>query len=363
MLMLISLPRVAFAAPNVAAQGAVLMEASTGKVLLDQDAHRRLPMASTTKIMTAIVALENCDPAKTVRISDKAVGVEGSSVYLRAGEMLTMEQLLSALLLESANDAAEAIAMEVAGDISSFAALMNETAKRIGLADTHFTNPHGLDDAEHYSSAYDLAVLTRYALDNPDFARIVSTYKTTIPLAGDEGVRVLINHNKMLKYYDGAIGVKTGYTKRCGRCLVSAAERDGVRMIAVTLSAPNDWQDHTAMLDYGFTLYEQAKLAQAGEIRWDFSCLGSDTETVHAANPHPVSAVLPRDHGEITTVVEANWYLCAPVTAGEPVGEIVFWCDGTEIARVPLCAENSAAALPRKKSPLESLKDFIKADK
>jgi len=362
-LLIASLPHSIWAAPDVRAQGAVLMEASSGAVLLDVDAHRRLPMASTTKIMTAIVALENCAPEKAVRISDKAVGVEGSSVYLQSGEVLTMEQLLYALLLESANDAAEAIAIDVAGDVASFADLMNETAARLGLTDTHFTNPHGLDDPEHYSSAYDLAVLTRYALANPEFARIVSTYKTTIPLAGDDGVRVLINHNKMLKYYDGAIGVKTGYTKRCGRCLVSAAVRDGVTMIAVTLSAPNDWQDHTAMLDYGFTLYECAVLAQAGEIRCQLPCLGSETESVYASNIQSVSAILPRNHGPITYVIEANRYVCAPICAGDTVGEIVFSCDGEEIARVSLCAENTAEALPRTKSKLESLKDFFKLSK
>ncbi len=362
-LLLASLPHAVWAAPDVHAQGAVLIEASSGAVLLDVDAHRRLPMASTTKIMTALVALENCDPQKEVRISDRAIDVEGSSVYLQSGEVLTMEQLLYALLLESANDAAEAIAIEVAGDVASFADLMNETAARLGLSDTHFTNPHGLDDPEHYSSAYDLAMLTRYALTNPEFARIVSTYKTTIPLAGDDGVRVLINHNKMLKYYDGTIGVKTGYTKRCGRCLVSAAVRDGVTMIAVTLSAPNDWQDHTAMLDYGFALYECAELAQPGEIRCELPCLGLATELVYASNDQSVSAILPRNHGPITYVVEANRYLCAPVCAGEAVGEIVFSCDGEEIARVPLCAESGAEALPKTKSKMELLKDFFTLNK
>ena len=358
-LLIHAIPVNVHAAPGVSAHAAVLMEASSGDVLMDTRAHEHLPMASTTKIMTALVALEHSDLAKSVKISDKAVGVEGSSVYLKAGEVLTMEQLLCALMLESANDAAAAIAIEVAGDIESFAAMMNETAARIGLTDTHFTNPHGLDNAEHYSSAYDLAILTRYALQNPDFARIVSTYKMNIPLNGDEGIRVLINHNRMLKYYDGAIGVKTGYTKRCGRCLVSAATRDGVTMIAVTLSAPDDWRDHTAMLDYGFSLYECAELAQPGQIRCALSCLGSTSESVSASNRDGVSLILPREHGEITHVTEANRYLCAPVMAGDTVGEIVFFCDGTEIARTPLYAEEDADALPRPKGHLARIKEFI----
>ena len=358
-LWMVGCPRAAYAAPSLSARAAVLMEASTGQVLMESAAHERLPMASTTKIMTALVALEHADLSQPVLISEKAVGVEGSSVYLKAGESLTMEQLLCALMLESANDAAAAIAIEIAGDIESFADLMNETAQRIGLTDTHFTNPHGLDNAEHYSSAYDLAMLARYALQNPDFARIVSTYKTNIPLGGDEGIRVLINHNKMLKYYDGAIGVKTGYTKRCGRCLVSAATRDGVTMIAVTLSAPDDWRDHTAMLDYGFSLYECAELAQPGQIRCALSCLGSTTEYVSASNRDGVSLILPREHGEITHVIEANRYLCAPVKSGDTVGEIVFFCDGTEIARTPLYAEEDADALPRPKGYLAQIKEFI----
>lgn len=358
-LWMVGCPRTAYAAPSLSARAAVLMEASTGQVLMESAAHERLPMASTTKIMTALVALEHADLSQPVQISEKAVGVEGSSVYLKAGEILTMEQLLCALMLESANDAAAAIAIEIAGDIESFATMMNETAQRIGLTDTHFTNPHGLDNAEHYSSAYDLAMLARYALQNPDFARIVSTYKTNIPLGGDEGIRVLINHNKMLKYYDGAIGVKTGYTKRCGRCLVSAATRDGVTMIAVTLSAPDDWRDHTAMLDYGFSLYECAELAQPGQIRCALSCLGSTTESVSASNRDEVSLILPRGHGEITHVIEANRYLCAPVMAGDTVGEIVFFCDGTEIARTPLYAEEDADALPRPKGYLAQIKEFI----
>lgn len=358
-LLIVGFPSAAYAAPSLSARAAVLIEASSGQVLMETSAHERLPMASTTKIMTALVALEHAELDRKVKISADAVGVEGSSVYLKADEILTMEQLLCALLLESANDAAAAIAIEIAGDIESFAEMMNETAQKIGLADTHFTNPHGLDNAEHYSSAYDLAMLARYALQNPDFARIASTYKTNIPLNGDEGIRVLINHNKMLKYYDGAIGVKTGYTKRCGRCLVSAATRDGVTMIAVTLSAPDDWRDHTAMLDYGFSLYECAVLAQPGEIRCDLSCLGSTTESVSVSNRDAVSLILPREHGEITHVVEANRYLCAPVKAGDMVGEVVFFCDGKEIARAPLYADETAEAIPRPKSRLERIKELI----
>ncbi len=347
------------AAPGVSASSAVLIEGDSGRILMDVESHRRMPMASTTKIMTALVALANSSPSDEVIVSEKAVGIEGSSVYLKTGERLTMEQLLYALLLESANDAAAAIAIEVAGSIEAFAQMMNETAAELGLDETHFTNPHGLDDEEHYTTAHDLAMLARHALQNPDFARIAGTYKTTIPLNGTEGTRVLVNHNKMLKIYDGAIGVKTGYTRHSGRCLVSAAERDGVRMIAVTLSAPDDWRDHTAMLDYGFSLYTSVDLAECGEYKCTLSCLGGDVSEITASNHVPVRAVLPAAHGAVTVSYAANRPLCAPVSAGDPVGELIFSCDGAEIARVPLCADTDLTLPAPTPSLLERLQSIL----
>lgn len=360
-LLLLPLAQKVSAAPAVSADSAVLMEAESGDVLADIDAHRRMPMASTTKIMTALVVLERCsDLSRTVSVSPDAVGIEGSSVYLRAGEELTVEQLLYALLLESANDAAAALAIDIAGDVSAFAQMMNAEAARLGLSDTHFTNPHGLDDPEHYSSAYDLALLARYALSVPDFARIASTYRTTIPLNGEEGTRVLINHNKMLKYYSGSIGVKTGYTKRCGRCLVSAAERDGVTMIAVTLSAPDDWHDHTVLLDYGFSLYTRAVLAEPGQFSYELPCLGGNSETVSVSNHEQFSAVLPRTHGEITVRAEANRYLTAPVQCGDEIGCLTFSASGRELGTIPLIADSDSAALPPEPRFSQRLRDFLR---
>lgn len=179
-----------------------------------------------------------------------------------------MEELLYALLLSSANDAATAIALEVGGVIDSFAVMMNEKAEQIGLCDTHFTNPHGLDDEEHYTSAYDLAVLSAHALENGISGGL---FQPTVRLsARAKALRHLLNHNRLLKLYDDALGVKTGYTKTSGRCLVSAAERDGVRLVAVTLSDPDDWKDHTRLLDYGFNCYSSVKLCGEGEITRHF---------------------------------------------------------------------------------------------
>ncbi|MBQ7828528.1 MAG: D-alanyl-D-alanine carboxypeptidase [Clostridia bacterium] len=325
--------------PSVSAKSAVLAEGSTGKIIWSKNGDERLPMASTTKIMTALVAIENSDDlTRPVKISPDACGIEGSSVYLKEGEKLTLEQLLYALLLESANDSACAIAIEIAGSLEKFADMMNGTAERIGMVDSHFTNPHGLDDEEHYTTAADMARLAVHALNNEDFARIVSTYKTTIPMNGDEGTRLLLNHNKMLKYYDGAIGVKTGFTKRSGRCLVSAAERDGVRMIAVTLSAPDDWNDHKSMLDFGFSRYKHITLVEAGSVNHSIPVTGSTSDCISISNRDAIEVTLPTDAPDVKCTVEAPRFAIAPVNEGDILGYAVFRTGNEELAKVPLYA-------------------------
>ena len=321
--------------PEVSARGAVLMEADSKSIVFEKDAHVRLPMASTTKIMTALVAIENGQLDKTVKIPDTAVGVEGSSVYLKAGEELTLEELLYAVLLESANDAATAVAIEVGGSVENFARMMNEKARSLGLSDTHFTNPHGLDNEEHYTTASDLAVIAASALENDTFAKIVSTYKTTIP--GSDYDRVLVNHNRLLKTYSGSVGVKTGYTKRSGRCLVSAAERDGVRLVAVTLSDPGDWKDHTAMLDYGFSLLKCAKICDSDGLVYDIPVSGGSTETVRAATNGKFSVTVPKD-SRVTATVEARRFLWAPVRQGDYVGKVQICVDGRAVTSLELFA-------------------------
>ena len=232
-----------WAAPSVSAAKAVLLDASSGRVLYEKDACDRSLIASTTKIMTALVVCERCNLADRVKIPAEAVGIEGSSLYLKEGEVLTVQDLLYGLMLHSGNDAAVALAIYCGGTEADFVAMMNEKASRLGLGDTHYANPNGLDHDGNYSTALDLARLAAYALENEDFLRTVSCKTVTI------GNRSLRNHNRLLFSYDGAIGVKTGYTKAAGRILVSAAERDGRRLVAVTINAPNDWNDHTALLD------------------------------------------------------------------------------------------------------------------
>lgn len=343
------------AIPGVSARGAVLIEADSGTVVFGQNENARLSMASTTKIMTALVALESLPISTPVAVTAATVGVEGSSIYLTEGETLTLEDLLYALMLESANDAAETIAVAVAGDVPAFAELMNKKAAELGLTDTHFVNPHGLDAEGHYTTAKELALLARAALENPDFRRICSTERRTIPLRGNEGVRLLLNHNKLLKSYEGCIGVKTGYTKKTGRCLVSAAERDGVTLIAVTLGAPDDWRDHTAMLDYGFELYDAITLCEPGFYAAAMPMISGTREYVMVENTDMLSVVLPRNHGEIICVVERRRFDFAPVSAGEAVGRLVFYenaHNGTRIflGEVPLYAAYGVEGVTYKQS-------------
>lgn len=330
--------------PSVSAQSAVLIEADSAEVAFSKSADFPLPMASTTKIMTALVALELADPATEITVGAESVGIEGSSIYLTEGETLTLEQLLYALLLESANDAATAIAIGLSGSVEAFAAEMNRKATSLGLRQTHFTNPHGLDHSEHFTTAYELALIARAAMQNPLFCQIVATRKTTVPHAATGGSRLLVNHNKLLRLYDGCIGVKTGFTKKSGRCLVSAAERDGVRLIAVTLHAPDDWNDHEKLLDYGFSRYKSVLLCAADGILTSLPIVGGAQDCVTVCNEGELRVTLPATHGHVTQVLELPRFAYAPTKNGDILGKAVFYCDvdgdGTRetVGEVPLIA-------------------------
>ena len=251
-------PSVRAAGPGISAASAILIDGESGRVLYAQNAEEERPIASITKLMTALVAVESHpDLSEVVTIRPEWTGVEGSSMYLKAGEELTLEALLYGLLLASGNDAAVAIAGFCAGDVDTFVAWMNDKAAELGMEHTHFENPNGLNDEGHYSTAADMAALARVVMEHEALAKIVGTRSITV--AG----RTLTNHNKLLWRYEGCTGLKTGYTDRAGRTLVSCAERDGQRLIAVTLNDPNDWADHAALFDYGFAHYRSAMLALA----------------------------------------------------------------------------------------------------
>ncbi|NNV05696.1 D-alanyl-D-alanine carboxypeptidase family protein [Geobacillus sp. C56-T2] len=249
---------------GVSAKSAILMEQHSGRVLFAKDAYTKRRIASITKIMTAVLAIESGKMDDLVTVSARAVRTEGSSIYLRQGEKIKLRDLVYGLMLRSGNDAAVAIAEHVGGSVEGFVFLMNKKAAEIGMRDTEFANPHGLDDAEnHYSTAYDMALLMQYAMKNSEFRRISGTkvYRAPAP-PGEEGARVWRNKNKLLtSLYEYCTGGKTGYTKRAHRTLVTTASKDGVNLIAVTLDAPDDWNDHIAMYEYGFSHYHIAKVS------------------------------------------------------------------------------------------------------
>jgi D-alanyl-D-alanine carboxypeptidase (penicillin-binding protein 5/6) len=266
LLIISSLQQISYASPpEISAQAAVLIDVSSGRILFAKEPDVRLPIASLTKIMTAIVAIEHGDLNDMVKASKNAVGVEGSSIFLRLGEELSLEDLLYGLMLRSGNDAAVAIAEHVGGSVEGFVYLMNEKARILGLENTHFMNPHGLDHPEHYSTARDLAILTSYALKNPTFQKIVSTQVKTAPLADEAWDRKWFNKNKMLRMYQGADGVKTGYTRLAKRCLVSSATRNERQLAVVVINDGNDWNDSARLLDYGFQEYQLVELVHEGQ--------------------------------------------------------------------------------------------------
>ena len=321
---------------GTSARSAALYLPECDTFIYSKNADTPMPMASTTKIMTALVAIESCDLSEIVEVDDSAIGVEGSSAYLKRGDILTMEELLYALLLQSANDAAVAIACHISGDEEGFSALMNEKAKAIGLSHTHFTNPHGLDNEEHYTTAKELAIIASKALENPGFRKIVSTYKRTF--STEERVRTYVNHNKLLKLYDGCIGVKTGFTKRSGRCLVGAAEKDGLCFVTVTLDAPNDWSDHKKMLDLGFESYEKLMLAEPFDYIYKIPMIDGTKDSLLVANCLPAELIREREGGEVCEQVKLVRYAIAPIQRGDILGEIIYTSEGKELARVPLVA-------------------------
>lgn len=253
-------------APEVSADAAILMDAKTGRILYAKQADKSMKIASLTKIMTAIVAIEQGKLTERVTVKPDAVGVEGSSIYLKQGEKIPLETLLYGLMLRSGNDAAVAIAEHIGGSVEGFVYLMNEKATQLGLTQTHFVNPHGLDHPKHYSSAKDLAVLTSYALKNPVFRRIVKTEVKEVPWPGETWRRTFYNKNKFLRLYKGADGVKTGFTKQSGRTLVTSATRKGKQLICVTLNDPNDWEDHRRLYEYGFSHYRLRSVLKKGEV-------------------------------------------------------------------------------------------------
>ena len=313
---------------NISAKAATLYEPTSKKIIYSKNGEERLPMASTTKIMTAMVVVDNCNTMETVIIGPESVGVEGSSAYLSEGDEYTVLELLYALMLQSANDAATALAYFVAGGISEFSEMMNRKANDLGLENTHFINPHGLDAEDHYTTSNDLAIMSAELLENEILREIVSTYKKTFTY--DERTRTYINHNKLLRLYADAAGVKTGFTRRSGRCLVGAAERDGMTFISVTLDAPSDWSDHTALLDFAFDSYEKIQLTAKGDYLQNINVVGGDKESVYISAKENLEVIKEKETTDIEKIISLPKYLIAPIKEGETVGRVTYKVGGRD---------------------------------
>jgi len=253
---------------GLSAEGAVLIDVNSGRIIFEKNPDKEMRIASLTKIMTAIIAIEYGDLHSYVKVSDNAFGVEGSSIYLQKGEKILLEDILYGLMLRSGNDAAVAIAEHIGGSVEGFVYLMNEKAAYLGMTGTHFANPHGLDADNHYSTPKDMAILTAYALKNPTFKKIVSTKVKTVPIEDEEWDRKWYNKNKLLYRYEWADGVKTGYTKIAKRCLASSATKNDYQLAAITLNAPDDWNDHIKLFEYGFDNYEKVSIIEEGDSLW-----------------------------------------------------------------------------------------------
>jgi len=313
----------------ISAEKAILLDAVSGKVIYEKNADQQSLIASTTKIMTALIVCEQCNVLDRMRIPKEAVGIEGSSMYLQEGEVLTIQELLYGLMLRSGNDAAVALAIYCGGTVEGFAELMNDKARSLGMKDSHFVNPNGLDAPEHYASARDLATLAAYAMENPIF------YKTASAKNVKVGERYLTNHNKLLWRVEGADGVKTGYTKAAGRILVSSATRQGRRLIGVTINAPDDWNDHTQLLNEGFSRFRIARIVTRGDCVGTVEIAGGQSGCVRLIAADNFEFAMAE--GEKAELVSSGpGFVYAPVVMGADAGFMHVRIEGKTVGKIPL---------------------------
>ena len=347
---------------GLSAKAAILIDAQSGTVIASKNENQLLPMASTTKIMTTLLLLESGDLDSEFKVDNNAIQVEGSSMGLCEDDIVTKRALCYGMMLPSGNDAANQTAVLLAGSAEKFAEMMNKRAEQIGLKNTNFVTPSGLHDPNHYSTAYDMAMLAREALKNETFREICGTQKAKLEFGNPPYERWLVNTNKLLYMYDGCIGVKTGFTDEAGRCLVSAAEKNGVTLICVTLNAPDDWNDHKKMYDYGFSVTESKT------IDYDYSDLyvdvaGGDAKCVSVIpDTIPTYTVVNGNELEITAETVKSNFVYAPVSEGQKVGVINFYCDNTLLCTTDLVAQNSCEAViyENKPSAYEKIIEWIK---
>lgn len=330
------------ALPSVSARGAILIERESGRVLYEENADQMMPMASITKVMTALLTIEHCDLGEVVTVSRNASGVPGTSIYLAPGEQLTVQQLLYGLMLRSGNDAAIALAEHVAGDAGSFVKQMNDRAALL-RADAHFENPHGLDEDGHMASARGMALVANEAMDHPAFRDIVSTTQVTIPWSGNPYDRALTNKNKLLTTYTGALGIKTGFTNRAGRCLIFAAERDGMEVLGVVLNCGQWFDAAAALMDWGFERYEPRPFLRVNQEVDRAEVTNGMADSVAIVSPRSLGVPVRTDESA-RLVIETHTRLEAPIYAGSQVGRASVVIDGEEVAEQALVAGETVEA-------------------
>lgn len=351
--------KIAFCAeePEISAKAAVLISADTGEIIYEHNSRQKLPMASTTKIMTTLLCLESGELHEEFVVDSEAIKVEGSSMGLREGDIVTKYALCCGMLLPSGNDAANAAAVRIAGSIEDFAVLMNDKAQEMGLSRTFFVTPSGLEGEGHGSSAYDMAILTREALKNEMFREICSLSSIQLEFGNPPYKRWLKNTNKLLTMCDGVFGVKTGFTDEAGRCLVSACERDGMELICVTLNDRNDWEDHSRLYDYGFGCVRKTEVPVPQSFELELA--GSAKEKLTAAPEElPVTVTSTgKSKAEISLRVIASPFVYAPVNRGDEVAQLEISSGGREIRRIPLYAVEDAAV--KKKASSKKKKNWF----
>ncbi|MBR7091499.1 MAG: D-alanyl-D-alanine carboxypeptidase [Clostridia bacterium] len=309
------------------AKSSIVMDVDTGRVFYQKNSDQKLAIASTTKIVTAITAIENVgDIDAVIRVDDKSIGVYGTSIYLQKGEELSIRELLYGLMLRSGNDAATAIAYSVGGSIESFCEMMNQTARKAGATSSNFVNPHGLDQDEHYTTAYDLAKITAYALNNEIFADIVKT--KNIKISGVDNDRYLVNKNKLLNTLDGCIGVKTGFTDNAGRCLVSACERDGMRVVCVVLNCGPMFEESAKLINAVYQKYKMCDVLESYNYVGSVDVENGDKARVNIYSRKGLRLPLSiEEYANIKIEYEVLENLKAPIKSEEKVGEIKIYYD------------------------------------
>ena len=358
--MLFSVPELtAHAEVTVSAKACILIEAATGRILFEKNAQEKLPMASTTKIMSTLLTIESGDLDTEFMVNNQAIHVEGSSMGLQENDIVTKRALCYGMLLPSGNDAANASAVAVAGSIPEFAKLMNQRAAEIGMTRTCFVTPSGLEGTGHGASAYDMALLTREALQNEIFREICCQASAVVKFGNPPYERRLYNSNKLLRMYEGVIGVKTGFTDEAGRCLVSACERDGITLICITLNDPDDWNDHMNLYDYGFSQVSSVEL-EVPEISQKL--INSTQESIKLVIEQPVViGTIHEDVSEISYKILLSPFGYAPVKAGEELGRIEYYFREKKICSVPLIAESSAEVrIPPEKNQITKFLDKLR---